>query len=694
MNTVRLETGSLWLEFNKENGSLTGIFSKISNWNVIKRPHLALSWRMMIPLEEKRNNEAWGHEQKTAPICEYGDGFVKFVWDGIESRSGGMHDIIITTQCRIKNDQAVFSMHIDNHDSNIIENVYYPYIGDLYRPNNAKQFTFRHGNYIGMQEYEMYPTFPNCQGTHSVDYPTICAEDHVNPPMNPFGLISDENGNGLYLGVGERRVEAVTWHGEYLPGWRNSNDFRVFDEDKTGDKDTYIRFAVGHLPYVTPGMTFDTLPFVMDAYKGGWSKGALRYCQSSSAWNQKPEKIPAWARNPHSWLQIQINSPEDELRMKFRDFVKVGEECKKYGVKAIQLVGWNRGGQDRGNPCHDPDERLGTWEDLKWAIREVQKMGIKVILFAKFVWADQSNNDFKENYEKHAVKDPYGNYYVYKGYQYMTLSQLTNVNTRRLIPMCFGDQKWREICNREFIKCVELGADGILFDECQHHGPTLCCFDTSHGHRYGASSYGWDEELIKGFRDILGGREFMIAGEGLYDFEHNYYDLSYARTWGREHKAMTRLIRPDCNIMTAVTGFNDRGMINQCLMNKYIISYEPYNFKGMLSDYPDTVDYGSKMDKLRTELREYFWDGRFMDQIGGQVTLADGTPLTSYSVYKGTNGKEGMVICNYDEEHPVTVTVKLDSGQKLTGYRLIDDDSVTEFDSSFVIPACSAAAVV
>ena len=80
--------------------------------------------------------------------------------------------------------------------------------------------------------------------------------------------------------------------------------------------------------------------------------------------------------------------------------------------------------------------------------------------------------------------------------------------------------------------------------------------------------------------------------------QHNYYDLSYARTWGRDHKPVSRYIRPDGNIMTAVTGFNDRGMINQCLLNRYIISYEPYMFKGMLSDYPDTVDYGQKLDCL------------------------------------------------------------------------------------------------
>ena len=38
--------------------------------------------------------------------------------------------------------------------------------------------------------------------------------------------------------------------------------------------------------------------------------------------------------------------------------------------------------------------------------------------------------------------------------------------------------------------------------------------------------------------------------------------------------------------MTAVTGFDDRSMVNQCLMYRYIISYEPYNFKGHLDDYP------------------------------------------------------------------------------------------------------------
>lgn len=694
MNNVRLEAENLLLEFDKENGSLIKIFSKVSDWDIIKRPYLGLSWRMMIPLPDKRNNEAWGHEQTVKPSCQTGEDFVRFTWNKIESQYGGKHNISVVTECRIKNGQAVFNMEIQNDDNHMVENVYYPYIGDLHRPENAEKFKFERGEYLGLKTEEMYPIFKSFYGTWSTNYPTICVEGANVPPMYPFGLFSDEKGNGLYLGVGERRIETCTWHGEHLPGWKNSNEFRVYDEDFVDGKEVYTRFAVGHLPFIAPDTSFRLIPFVMDAYKGEWSTGALCYKKCSKEWNKLPDNIPEWARNPHAWFQIHINSPEDELRIKYRDLLEVAKECQKYNVKVIQLVGWNKGGQDRRNPSHDPDPRLGTWEDLKWVIGEIKKLGVKLVLFTKFTWADESRENFKKVFEKHAVKDPYGNYYVRNGYQYMTLTQFTNVNTRRLVPMCFGDKEYRDICNEDFMKCVELGADGILFDENETHTPTLCCFDTSHGHRYGASTYGWDEELVRGFRELVKDREFLIAGEASYDFEQNYYDLSYGRTWGIEHKAYSRMIRPNSNIMTAVVGFEDRSMINQCLLNRYIISYEPYNFKGKLSDFPETVAYGNKMDKLRTELREYFWDGEFMDKVGGIVLREDGTLVEYYAVYKGTNGKEGMVICNYDENKSVTVIPKLLSGQQFTSWRLVDDEHMSEFQSKIEIPPQSAIVII
>jgi len=40
------------------------------------------------------------------------------------------------------------------------------------------------------------------------------------------------------------------------------------------------------------------------------------------------------------------------------------------------------------------------------------------------------------------------------------------------------------------------------------------------------------------------------------------------------------------------------------------------------------------------------------------------------------------------------VTPILDCGQKLTQYRLVDDDEATDFSNSFIIPPMSAAAVI
>ena len=97
-NIFVLETKSLILKFDKQNGSLISVYSKLSDWFILNRAHLGLSWRLMLPLEGKRNNNAWGHLQESAPNCECGEGFVKFRWEKIVSEFGGTHSIAVTTE--------------------------------------------------------------------------------------------------------------------------------------------------------------------------------------------------------------------------------------------------------------------------------------------------------------------------------------------------------------------------------------------------------------------------------------------------------------------------------------------------------------------------------------------------------------------------------------------------------------------
>ena len=361
-------------------------------------------------------------------------------------------------------------------------------------------------------------------------------------------------------------------------------------------------------------------------------------------------------------------------------------------MAAIQLVGWNDGGQDQGNPSHDPDPRLGTFDELKTAIARIQALGVRMILFSKFTWADRGAMDYPTKYRRMAIKDPYGDEYVYGGYQYQTMTQFLNINTKRLIPMCFLNEQYMKVCEREFAKLVDLGAAGTLYDESQHHSPALQCFDATHGHPYGAPVYAKDRELVWRLLNHAP-KDFLFAGEACYDWEFEAYHLSYFRTWDPKHVPLLRYLLPHAQILTAITGFNDRNMVNQCLLYRYVMSYECFNFKGRLEDFPETLAYGKKMDALRTELREWFWDAEFRDTVGASAK-ADGKSHHPFTVFFAKSGMAGMAVANYDLEKSVTVRVSLNNGQKLSRYRLVDDDQWRPVSEGVLLPPASAAVVV
>jgi hypothetical protein len=394
--TFVLKNNRLRLEFSRDTGALVGLTAVRTDWKLLDRPHLGLSFRLLLPLsEEKRNNSVHGELQKLAglKVAPNGKG-AEFVWDGVTSEFGGRHDIRLTLKVSLTERQAVYAMTIENQSGLIVENVYCPYLGDVQHPKEEEWFkTFMCG-YSGPSQASLWPTFDNKKGYYGVDYPTQVAGCSVIP-RSPFILLRGAK-QGLYVGVNAPSSEVVAWHAELRPGYGNSINAKVPSELTISGKDVCTRFAALHVPYIQDGETRELTPIAIEPFEGGWQAGADVYRKWRGTWMKLP-KHPAWAREPHSWQQLHINSPEDELRMKFKDLVKIGEDCARHGVKAIQLVGWNDGGQDQGNPSHDPDPRLGTFKELKDAIAKIQAMGVKMILFAKFTWADRGTEWFRKD---------------------------------------------------------------------------------------------------------------------------------------------------------------------------------------------------------------------------------------------------------------------------------------------------------
>jgi hypothetical protein len=696
MNTLILQNQTLQLKFDSQTGALVDIFAQELGWPILTPARAGLSFRMLVPLsEEKRNNPVYGEKQTLTGLEASPDGKqAVFTWDNLTSEVGGILPIKVSLTVTLTKRQAIFTPAVENRSPYMVENVYCPYLGDVQHPPKAEWFKTFLYTYASANEWALWPTYQNLRGYYGVDYPTQFhpGAPFVGAPMAPFIILRSDKG-GLYAGVNTPSSELVAWHTELRPGYGSSIDGRVSGGQHAPETST--RFAAVHIPYIQPGETRSLTPIAIEPFRGGWQAGCDIYKQWRVTW-MKPPRVPQWASEPHAWQQIHINSPEDELRLPFRDLPQVAAECASHGVKAIQLVGWNDGGQDQGNPSHDPDPRLGTFAEMKQAIAQCQALGVKIILFSKFTWSDRATERFRRDLIRLAIKDPYGDYYLHPGYQYQTATQLLDINTKRLIPMCFLSEEYLRVCNEEFKKTLELGADGILFDECLHHGPALLCFDPDHGHRYGAPVYANDRKLIQNFNRLSqpANPDFLFAGEACYDWEMEAYHLSYHRSESKQHIPLSRYLLPEGLFMTAVTGFNDRNMINQCLLYKYIISYEPYNFKGHLNDYPLSIAYGKKMDALRTEMREYLWDGEFRHEVGASVTQ-DGKPHHPYAVFVSRRtGKKAVAVANYDEQNTIAVQVTLDDGQALSRYRLVDSPEWQSAATGIILPPCTAVIVV
>lgn len=226
--------------------------------------------------------------------------------------------------------------------------------------------------------------------------------------------------------------------------------------------------------------------------------------------------------------------------------------------------------------------------------------------------------------------------------------------------MCPYAKPWRAIVEKEAKKSFDLGAPGMLFDENQHHGDFFYCFDKTHGHEVPAYIFGGDKYLEEIFHDLSKKYkpDYLLVGESNRDLQFQSYHMSYFRI-DKAFVPMHRYVAPNELMMVAVVGYNDRLTINQCLMFNFVISYEPRYFKGKLSEYPLTIEYGKKVDALRKKYQDYLWYGEFQDKIGAVVKVQD-QMHPNYSVFKNqSTGKRAVVIANFDAQNEINVNIEL-----------------------------------
>jgi len=167
--------------------------------------------------------------------------------------------------------------------------------------------------------------------------------------------------------------------------------------------------------------------------------------------------------------------------------------------------------------------------------------------------------------------------------------------------------------------------------------------------------------------------------------------LSYIRI-RTDSVPVARYIDSTTPLMAAVAGFDDRETLNLILMDRYIISYEPYFFKGRLGNFPLTLDYGKKIDALRRRYKALLWDAEFCDTLGAAVR-SEGAQR--YSVFRTAAGKRAVVVVNMEAAKAITARVDLPGALAANLVTVTPEhpDAVPT-DGTLQIPARSVAVVL
>ena len=395
--------GTLRAVIDPVSGSLVQLSCAPLGWDALGAARQARPFELLVPLDQHRRNRTRGLDQG-APAVAQSAGAVELRWEKVLTEAGGEAEVSVTVDYRLDGEGLICTATIENRSSLVVENVALPCLTDLRPLPGGDRLDFFTYAYATAQRRRLRPHFDNVPGYFGVDRPTVVQEPFASTvPGSPF-LLLDGDGGGLSVSVDAPEPELLTWVAELEPGYEESIDSMVPTSDTIGGKEVRVEVAAVHVPYVMPGERRSLPPVRLQFYVGDWHDGAMIYRERRRSW-MGSSKPPAWAKEPHAWQQVQMNSPEGERRYRFADLPEIAVECAERGVRTIQLVGWNDGGQDQNNPCHDPDPLLGGADGLRVAIQQCHQLGVKVILFSKFVWADRATERFRNELIKLAVKD-------------------------------------------------------------------------------------------------------------------------------------------------------------------------------------------------------------------------------------------------------------------------------------------------
>ncbi|MBI4975944.1 MAG: hypothetical protein HZC28_00585 [Spirochaetes bacterium] len=275
---------------------------------------------------------------------------------------------------------------------------------------------------------------------------------------------------------------------------------------------TAVEISVLQKPWLKKNERWASPPIVIRSYVGDWTEAAKTYRAWADTWYSRTLH-PQWTREQSGWMLAILKQQNGEIFWSYRDLSRVWDIAQAHGLTAVGLFGWAHGGHDRYYPDFIPDPALGGEDELRKALAEAKKRGLRTILYANgqlidtatefYRWQGNSACAWKANHEPYV----------------QSIRKFDSSTPVAFALACQGSKVWQEKMRSLAMQAERLGADGILYDQIGVGG-TNECHHPGHGHKNPNS--GWAEERVAFYAALAAGMhrinpEFTIMTEGVFD---------------------------------------------------------------------------------------------------------------------------------------------------------------------------------
>ncbi len=288
-----------------------------------------------------------------------------------------------------------------------------------------------------------------------------------------------------------------------------------------------FQLGFSRYPLLPPGSRSQSGTFLLAAHAGDWRRGSNIYRAYAHSWMDRLSPRQTWLSEAPALCALFMKHQNKRQYFPYSRLAEIAAEHKASGLDIpLFPFSWYKSGHDSGFPEYEPDPLMGGESALKEALAAVKAAGQRTILYTQGRLMDIAGRYFRdgEGWDASYIAED-GNPHCDR---YSWPIQSTIDPGKHFAVGCPGSASWRDKLRAQAELVMDLGADGLLYDQIGGDQPYLC-FGRDHDHARPDLAGASKVSILRQLRDRLHARGGALMLELTCDAFVQFVDLCHSK---------------------------------------------------------------------------------------------------------------------------------------------------------------------